>query len=79
MKQKNTNGFRKILAGLCVFCMMFMLCFGTGAKGTSYATGFVSAKAAKLLMENPSMTPGEIREALIEKASLRGGYLPLEE
>ena len=50
-----------------------------GAKGTSYATGFVSAKAAKLLMENPSMTPGEIREALIEKASLRGGYLPLEE
>lgn len=50
-----------------------------GTKGTSYAAGFVSAKAAKLLMENPSMTPEEIREALIEKASLRGGYLPLEE
>lgn len=50
-----------------------------GAKGTSYAAGFVSAKAAKLLMENPSMTPGEIREALIEKARSRGGYLPVEE
>lgn len=44
MKQKNTSGFRKILAGLCVFCMMFMLCFGTGtmsvnAKESAKLTG----------------------------------------
>ena len=50
-----------------------------GAKGTSYATGYVSANAAKLLMENPSLTPEEIREALIQKACSRGGYLPIEE
>lgn len=50
-----------------------------GAKGTSYATGYVSANAAKLLMENPSLTPEEIREVLIQKACSRGGYLPIEE
>lgn len=31
MKQKHTNGFRKILAGLCMFCMIFMICFGSKA------------------------------------------------
>lgn len=39
-----------------------------GAKGTSYATGFVSAEAANLLKEDPSLTPGELREAIVQKA-----------
>lgn len=35
-----------------------------GAKGTSYATGHISAKAAKLLKEKSNMNPAELRELL---------------
>lgn len=35
-----------------------------GARGTSYATGFVSAKAANLLLASPALSPEELREQL---------------
>lgn len=35
-----------------------------GTKGTSYATGFVSAKAAVYLAEHPSVSPDELRSYL---------------
>lgn len=35
-----------------------------GTKGTSYATGFVSAAAANFLSENPSVTTAELRDYL---------------
>lgn len=47
-----------------------------GAKGTSYATGFVAAEAANLLKEEPSLTPEELREAIVQKAHANGGYFP---
>ena len=47
-----------------------------GIKGTSFATGFVSAYAAKLLMDEPGMTPKELYDEIIEKAVSGGGYLP---
>lgn len=40
-----------------------------GSKGTSYATGFVSADAANLLMEEPALTPEELREKIIQKSN----------
>ncbi len=36
-----------------------------GAKGTSYATGFVSADAARLLMEEATLTPEELGDKLM--------------
>lgn len=38
-----------------------------GARGTSYATGFVSADAANLLMEEPTLTPEELCEKIMQK------------
>ena len=35
-----------------------------GAKGTSYATGYVSASAANILAMNPDLTPAEVRSEL---------------
>ena len=49
-----------------------------GIKGTSFATGFVSAHAAKLLAEKPALTPKELYSKIIEKAASNGGYLPLQ-
>lgn len=50
-----------------------------GARGTSYASGYVSAMAANLLIEKISITPKELREAVIQKALSCGGYLPIAE
>lgn len=50
-----------------------------GVKGTSFATGFVSAYAATLLAETPSLTPKELYAEVIEKAALNGGCLLLRE
>lgn len=38
-----------------------------GARGTSYATGFVTATAAKLLLEDKDLTLQELREGILEK------------
>ncbi len=48
-----------------------------GARGTSYAAGFVSAAAVRLLMEDPSMTLKDLRDAVIQKARSCGGYICL--
>ena len=47
-----------------------------GVKGTSFSTGYAAAHAAKLLMADPTLTPGQLYEALMEKARSCGGYLP---
>ena len=47
-----------------------------GVKGTSFAAGFAAAHGAKLMMEDPSLTPAQLYEKLIEKARSCGGYLP---
>ena len=47
-----------------------------GVKGTSFSTGCAAAHGAKLLMDNPSLTPTQLYEKLIEKARSHGGYLP---
>lgn len=47
-----------------------------GVKGTSFSTGYAAAHGANLLMENPSLTPAQLYEKLIEKARSCGGYLP---
>lgn len=47
-----------------------------GIKGTSFATGFVSAQAARLLAETPTLTPKELYSKIIERAASSGGYLP---
>lgn len=39
------------------------------ARGTSYATGYVSAEAANLLIREPALTPAELRAGLIQEAS----------
>lgn len=39
------------------------------ARGTSYATGYVSAEAANLLIQEPALTPAELRAGLIQEAS----------
>lgn len=39
-----------------------------GARGTSYATGFVSAAAARFLESSPTLTPAELREQLYSAA-----------
>ena len=46
-----------------------------GARGTSYATGFVSAEAAKLFINEPTLLPKELRDKIIQKAADLGGYL----
>ena len=50
-----------------------------GIKGTSFATGFVSAYAANLLLETPAMTPQELYGKITQKAASCGGYLPQTE
>ena len=47
-----------------------------GVKCTSFSTGYASAHAAKLLMEDPTLTPAQLYEKLIEKARSCGGWLP---
>lgn len=47
-----------------------------GVKGTSFATGFVSAAAANLLKEEPTLTPKELYRKIIDQADSYGGYLP---
>ena len=37
-----------------------------GARGTSYATGFISADAANFLMEEPVLTSEELWEKIIQ-------------
>lgn len=49
-----------------------------GVKGTSFATGVVSAHAAKLLAEKPTLAPKQLYQEIIEKAVSNGGYLPLQ-
>ena len=49
-----------------------------GVKGTSFSTGYAAAHAAKLLMEDPTLTPAQLYEKLIEKARSCGGWLPQE-
>lgn len=39
-----------------------------GARGTSYATGYVSAAAAKRLLAQPKLTARELREAILSAA-----------
>lgn len=41
------------------------------ARGTSFAAGLISAEAAKLLMEEPGLTPEELRENIV---SVRTGH-----
>lgn len=48
-----------------------------GIKGTSFATGAVSAYAANILASEPSLTPEELYEKIAEKAASCGGYLPI--
>lgn len=47
-----------------------------GAKGTSYSTGFVTAEAANILLNEPEILPQELRERIIMKAADSGGFLP---
>ena len=49
-----------------------------GVKGTSFSTGYAAAHAAKLLMADPTLTPAQLYEKLIEKARSCGGWLPQE-
>ena len=45
-----------------------------GAKGTSYATGFVSAAAALLWQKNLSLTPEEIVQTILSSAQTVDGW-----
>lgn len=45
-----------------------------GAKGSSYATAYVSATAARLLEAQPGLTAEEVRQALISSASTVDGW-----
>ena len=38
-----------------------------GARGTSYATGFISADAANFLLKDSSLTPAQLRERIIQE------------
>ena len=40
-----------------------------GTRGTSYATGYVSAEAANIIMNDPNLTPEEIRDILYRSAT----------
>ena len=48
-----------------------------GAKGSSYATAYVSAAAALLLAQQPKMTAEDVRQALISSARTVDGWLIL--
>ena len=39
-----------------------------GIKGTSFATGYISAYAAKILAEKPTLTPKDLYDRIIEKS-----------
>lgn len=41
-----------------------------GARGTSYATGYVSAAAAKRLLSQPKLTAKELRETMLSNAEV---------
>ena len=45
-----------------------------GARGTSYATGFVSATAALLWKENLAQTPQEVTQAILSSAQTVDGW-----
>ena len=47
-----------------------------GVRGTSFSTGYVSAYAAKLLAEEPTLTPEELIGKIIEEAEAFGGLPP---
>ncbi len=47
-----------------------------GVRGTSFATGFVSAAAANLLIAEPELSSQNLREKIIENAKGYGGCLP---
>lgn len=49
-----------------------------GAKGTSYATGFVSAAAVKLWKNAPSLTADEIKGKILESTVENNGWLMLD-
>ena len=49
-----------------------------GAKGTSYATGYVSAAAALLWQQSPELTAGEVVQALLSSAKTVDGLLILD-
>ena len=49
-----------------------------GAKGTSYATAYVSAAAALLLAQQPELTAGEVRQTLLSSARTVDGWLILD-
>ena len=49
-----------------------------GAKGSSYATAYVSAAAALLLAQQPELTAGDVRQALISSARTVDGWLILD-
>lgn len=40
-----------------------------GAKGTSYATAYVSAAVANLLLEDPTVSPAQVRQRLFDAAT----------
>jgi subtilisin family serine protease len=48
------------------------------SEGTSYSAAIVTARAARLLQENPNLTPAQLREKLLSKAKqLDSGILVL--
>ena len=49
-----------------------------GAKGSSYATAYVSAAAALLLAQQPELTAEEVRQTLISSARTVDGWLILD-
>ena len=49
-----------------------------GIKGTSFSAGFVTAYAANLLTEEPTLPPKALYDKILEKAASCGGYLPAE-
>ena len=55
----------------------FASCSGEtyGARGTSYATGYVSAAAAVILWNDQSMTGDEVRQKLLSDAQYADGWL----
>ena len=49
-----------------------------GARGTSYATGYVSAAAAKRLLSQPKLTAKELRESILSTTQPVDGWLILD-
>ena len=47
-------------------------------KGTSYASGFVSGYAARLLADRPDLSPEELTQHILAGIDTVGGCLPTE-